>query len=149
MLENFETSLLKMTYGNSTVSGMNFHSLIFPEKIYMDHYWGDVAALTDGCGEIKFPTLGYFVKSFLSLPHSNADVERIFSQVTLIKTKQQNRLKTSTLDSLLMTRSGLPTSCVNFRPEICMCSCLLQCMSVRDSSEFEDAGSVSRIFVPK
>ena len=37
---------------------------------------GFVAVITDGCGEIKFPTLGYFVKSLLSLPHSNADVER-------------------------------------------------------------------------
>ena len=55
-----------------------------PKKIHMDCYWGDVAALTDGCGEMKFPTLGYFVKSLLSLPHSNADVERIFCQVTLI-----------------------------------------------------------------
>ena len=34
------------------------------------------SALSDGCGKIKFPTLGCFVKSFLSLPHSN---ERIFS----------------------------------------------------------------------
>ena len=59
-----------------------------PKKIHMNRYWGDVAALTDGCGEIKFPTLGYFVKSLLSLPHSNADVERRFSQVTLIKAKQ-------------------------------------------------------------
>jgi len=74
----FQT-LLQMTYTNSIVSGVNliFH-LMTPRRL-MDRYWGDIAALTDGYGEIKFPTLGYFVKSLLSLPHSNADVERIFS----------------------------------------------------------------------
>ena len=89
---------------------------------------GFVAVITDGCGEIKFPILGYFVKSLLCLPHSNADVERIFSQVTLIKTKKWNRLKTTTLGSLIMNHSGLPTNLVNCRPEICMCSSFLQCM---------------------
>ena len=113
---------------------------------------GFVAVITDGCGEIKFPTLGYFVKSLLSWPHSNADVERIFSQVILIKTKQRDRLETTTLGSLLMNRSGLPTNLVNCRPEVCMCSSLNSAMygSVSDSSEFEDACSVSFFnFVPK
>ena len=128
LLQKFPNIIAQDDLWKLDSDGMNFHSLIFPKKIHMDHYWGDVAALTGGCGEIKFPTLGYFVKSFLSLPHSNADVERILSQVTLIKTKQRNKLKTSTLDSLLMTHSGLPTNCMNFRPKICMCSSLTSAM---------------------
>ena len=29
----------------------------------MYHFLGDIAALTDGCGEITFPMLGYFVRA--------------------------------------------------------------------------------------
>ena len=47
LLQNVQTSLLQMTYRDSTVSGANIDP-----KIHMDHYRGDVAALTDGCGEI-------------------------------------------------------------------------------------------------
>ena len=60
----------------------NFLPPSVPKKIHMDRYWGEMAVLTDGCGEIKFPTLVYFVESLLSFLYSNADVERI----TLIKT---------------------------------------------------------------
>ena len=64
-----------------------------PREIHIDCYWGDVAALTDGCGEMKFPTLGYFVKSVLSLPHSNADVEKIFPKLLLSKLSNETDLK--------------------------------------------------------
>ena len=66
-----------------------------PQKDHIDRFWGEV-------DEIKFPTVSLFVKSLLALPHSNADVERVFSEVALIKTKHKNRLKTSTLDALLV-----------------------------------------------
>ena len=56
LLQNFQTSLLKMTYSKLTVSGCEFSFTDLPpydpKKIHMDHYWGDVAALTDGYGEI-------------------------------------------------------------------------------------------------
>ena len=60
-----------------------------PRKDHIDRFWG-------GVDEIKFPTVTSFVKSLLALSHSNVDVERIFSQVALIKTKHRNRMKTST-----------------------------------------------------
>ena len=60
LLQNVQTSLLQMTYRDSTVSGANIDP-----KIHMDRYRGDVAALMD---VVKF-TLGYFVKYLL---HSNA-----------------------------------------------------------------------------
>ena len=47
----------------------------------------------DGSGGLRFPTVGKLTKSLLSIPHSNADVERIFSHVNLIKVKQRNQLK--------------------------------------------------------
>ena len=54
----------------------------------------------------------------LSLSHSNVDVERLFSHVSLIKTKHRNKLKTSTVDALWKTQDALPsTSCVNYMPD--------------------------------
>ena len=51
------------------------------------------------------------MNSMLSLPHSNADVERIFSQAVLVKTKHRNKLKTGTLDAILTVKE-----CVQFQP---------------------------------
>ena len=58
------------------------------------------------------------------MPHSNADVERIFSQVTLIKTKTRNKLKTETLDALILVKQGLPCNCIEFTPDTAMCKCI-------------------------
>lgn len=43
----------------------------------------------------------------LSLPHSNAEVERIFSICSDIKTKKRNKLNTKTLSSLIKIKLEL------------------------------------------
>ena len=43
----------------------------------------------------------------MTLPNSNAIVERLFSQVRLIKTDIRNSLKTTSLVSLLHIKNGL------------------------------------------
>ena len=58
--------------------------------------------------------------SLLSLPHSNAEVERIFSQVAITKTKLKNSLKSSKLDSIFVTKQSLQCSCVAFYPDKAM-----------------------------
>jgi len=45
------------------------------------------------------------------LPSSNAFVERVFSQVTCMKTKSRNRLATATLDAILMIKFYLLSQC--------------------------------------
>lgn len=102
-----------------------------PEKNRIDEFWGVLDAS-------KFPTVVLFVRALLALPHSNADVERLFSQVFLIKTKHRNRLKTSTLDSLLMAHSGLPTDCVHFSPDSQMCREINKTMYDTSSCSEED-----------
>lgn len=57
--------------------------------------------------EKKYPNLCKVVGSALSLPHSNASVERIFSHLRRIKTDLRNSLKGESLVSLLHTKSGL------------------------------------------
>ncbi len=73
-------------------------------------FWGNVSKLTDTSGESRFPTISKLMKSLFSLPHSNVDMEHIFSQVVLIKNKQRNKLKTSTMDALLLAKQSLPSS---------------------------------------
>ena len=101
----------------------------------VSRFWGLVATLKDGSGSKKFPTVGSLIKSLLSLPHSNADVERIFSQVTLIKTKHRNNLKTSTMDAILMTKGSLPCDCVHYKPDLDMCKAMNSNMYDSDSAD--------------
>ena len=57
-----------------------------------------------------------FMIGLLVLPHSNADTERIFSQINLIKSKTWNKLHTQTVSSLLTTKDGIP-DCRQFNPD--------------------------------
>ena len=54
-----------------------------------------------------FVNLAEFVLGRYTLAHSTAAVERIFSIVNVVKTKQRNRLKTKMLESILRVRSFL------------------------------------------
>jgi hypothetical protein len=59
------------------------------------------------------------VFSILCLPHSIANVERVFSQLYLNKNHTRNRLKATTLEGLFFTKSLVSESgnCHNFRIE--------------------------------
>jgi hypothetical protein len=64
-----------------------------------------------------FPLMVNLVTNIMTLPHSSACVERIFSMVNAIKTKKKNRLQTDNLCGLLQSKSMLKVSssdCFNF-----------------------------------
>ena len=75
------------------------------------------------------------MKSLLSLPHSNAEVERLFSRVSLIKTKHRNKLKTSTVDAILMAQDSLPAHCVEYKPHSDMCKAITSQMYDSESTD--------------
>ena len=77
------------------------------EELPIDQFWGRLSTVTDGAGAPKFAILATLMKGLLSLPHSNADTERVFSAVNLIKTKSRNKLKSKSLEALLLTKEGL------------------------------------------
>lgn len=64
-----------------------------------------------------FPTVTNFVFKIMTLPHSSANVERIFSIVSLLKTKQRNRLNTKTIEGLLHSKRLVNScgDCFNFK----------------------------------
>lgn len=76
----------------------------------------------------NFSELTKFALDVLSLPHSNADCERVFSAVNCMKTKIRNRLSTETINGALHTKQHLTGSnngnCVTFKPTKDMINCM-------------------------
>ncbi|KRG03883.1 uncharacterized protein Dmoj_GI25902 [Drosophila mojavensis] len=66
--------------------------------------WSEVNKHMDSAGNKQFESLSLFAINLLSLPWSNAEVERVFSQVNLVKTTLRNRLHIDTLNSILTVR---------------------------------------------
>lgn len=78
-------------------------------------FWKKIALVKIGDDSLKFPGLVRFVFQILCLPHSSAAVERIFSQINLIKTQLRNKLKVKTIEGILYTKSLLrDKNCYDF-----------------------------------
>ena len=84
--------------------------------IPFDAYWSAIFEINDN-GEPMFPIIEKVVHFACSIAEANADVERIFSQVFHIISKDRTRLETDTLRGLLVTKSYIRTigSCLNFK----------------------------------
>ena len=62
------------------------------ESFAVDQFWNEIAGLKKIDGQARFSILPSPVKSLLALPHTSSDAETVFSQLTLIKTKQRNQI---------------------------------------------------------
>lgn len=82
-------------------------------------FWPAVYEFKDASGQQVFKELAEIVLRYLSIPISNATVERVFSIMNAVKTKRQNRMKLKTLDSLMRIRlysSVRNKCCLNLTP---------------------------------
>ncbi|KAF0688544.1 Uncharacterized protein FWK35_00036203, partial [Aphis craccivora] len=80
--------------------------------------WAEICNYTDSSGINPFNELCKLAKCLLVLPWSNAEVERCFSQMNLVKNKQRNKLSSSTTNAILFIRAGLrrlEKCCNNFQ----------------------------------
>lgn len=85
-------------------------------NVDMCQFWHKVRSMKKGDDTPMFPLLGNFMKSLQCLPHSSAAVERVFSQVNLMKTKMRNQLNTSTLIGMLHAKEIYKEEpCYNFK----------------------------------
>ena len=83
----------------------------------MDVLWAYMQAMRSIDGELKFPKLANVALLALTLPHSNAAEERVFSMVTKNKTKFRPSLKIDgTLSSILTIKLANPEPCHKFEP---------------------------------
>ena len=66
-----------------------------------------VGNFENAMGEKCFKEISKVMVNLLSIPFSNAFVERVFSFLTNLKSKQRNKLSISTLNSVLRIKSYL------------------------------------------
>lgn len=80
-------------------------------------FWAEVADYRDATGDNPYSDICELALTVLSLPHSNADVERLFSNMNIVKTKQRNRMNNETLTAVLAVKYGLQKAgkcCYNY-----------------------------------
>lgn len=70
-------------------------------------FWYSLRNIKDGLNNSKFALLSDFMTHLTVLPHSSACVERIFSVINHVKTKQTNKLKTDTVKDRLLAKQAL------------------------------------------
>lgn len=65
-----------------------------------------------------FRTLAGFAKCLLTIPHGNADSERMFSQINLITTDHRNKLNTTTISACMDVKVNLTSAkeCTCYKP---------------------------------
>lgn len=106
----------------------SFSSVITEEK-ETDKFWSKLYNYKNN-EIVPFKELAKFFLSVLSLPHSNADCERMFSKINRTKTSFRNRMITDTVSASLMACELLSNSsnsdsnkkgnCITFKPTIQM-----------------------------
>ncbi|GBP63182.1 Gonadal protein gdl [Eumeta japonica] len=67
-----------------------------------EEFWKHVSSIKKGDQSPMFPLLCEFIRKLLALPHSSANVERLFSAINNMKTCQRKRICTETLEGLLL-----------------------------------------------
>jgi len=70
-------------------------------------FWDEVNKYKDASGNNPFAELATFASSMLILPYSNTQVERIFSQLNLVKNKVRNKMSVEKTNAILTIRFGL------------------------------------------
>jgi hypothetical protein len=73
------------------------------------HIWNTRSHFVD-----NFPNINILVNIALIIPLSNANVERVFSQHKLTKTRLRNRMNVESLESHLMTLLNAPDNIEDF-----------------------------------
>ena len=77
------------------------------DDLPFNEYWLVIRDAKTPTGEAKYPNLTQFVAILSSLPFANAAVEKVFSQLRLVKTDHRNSLKSTSLVSLLQSKISL------------------------------------------
>ncbi|XP_050678462.1 uncharacterized protein LOC126974837 [Leptidea sinapis] len=100
-----------------------FLDFILPKFTKLNELFQSSSVVLLECEEgdqgMTFKNLSKFVLETISLPHSNADSERIFSKINLIKTKVRNKMTNSTVNGVLLAKQrvrGKENDCTTYDP---------------------------------
>lgn len=84
----------------------------------ISEFWNEIGNLKNDLNEYMFKNIYRIAQGILSLPHSSANVERIFSIQNLIKTKCRNRMAVNTCEALIQTKDLIKSknhNCFDFK----------------------------------
>lgn len=81
----------------------------------IEDMWNKIFETKKFSNQPMFPNLEQLVRAIFSLPHSNAEAERIFSIVTDVKNKKRNRMNITTLNAICNLRSSFQAKNVDCR----------------------------------
>lgn len=81
----------------------------------IEDMWNKIFETKKFSNQPMFPNLEQLVHAIFSLPHSNAEAERIFSIVTDVKNKKKNRMNITTLNAICNLRSSFQAKNVDCR----------------------------------
>jgi hypothetical protein len=87
------------------------------KKMPIDQMWLTIGEAKNFNDESLFPNLEKLATIVLTLPHSNAEAERMFSMVSDIKIKKRNRIGEETVNAMCVIRNALhqdKQTCVNY-----------------------------------
>lgn len=82
-------------------------------------YWYLLKDIKDGLGNNKYGMLSEFMTTLTILPHSSAAVERIFSLMNHVKTKQTSSLNASTVRDRILAKQSITRgnkNCISWSP---------------------------------
>lgn len=115
------------------------------EETEPNKFWAKVGIFNEsGETESEYYLLFKFSLEVLSLPHSNADSERLFNKISRVKTKSKNKLITETVAATLGTNELISNSsdtkgfCSTFKPPSSMLSRITTTYLFTDKDKLED-----------
>lgn len=73
-------------------------------KKSVEDFWWSLREIKNFEGNFEFKNICYLASICLSLPHSNAETERVFSVVTDVKNKKRNKLGSEALNAVSIIR---------------------------------------------
>lgn len=76
-----------------------------------EQFWVEINELTDAGGNKRFDNISKLVLGLLSLPFSNAAVERAFSIVNIVKDKLRNKMAVKMVEAILHIPCTLGVEC--------------------------------------
>lgn len=103
-------------------------------------FWSEVSWATDASNNPRYGNISKLALSLLSLPFSNATVERLFSSMNVVHSKLRNRLHVRSTEAIQQIRYGLrreKQTCATFQPTAYM----IQHFTDRGQNKNDDAGA--------
>ena len=108
--------------------------------IILNKYWTNVSVIKNPANLPRFSLLSKLAKALLIFFHSNVDLERLFSQYNLSKTKHRNRLSTKMMNTLLCNKTNIKSDCYKFSPtKSLLRASRYPISSLKDTSEKSDS----------